>query len=101
MAATQLKKINMIDINKIKADFPILGQKIYGKEFVYLDNGATTQKPNQVIDVVSNFYKETNSNIHRGVHFLSEKATETYEGARKKVQLFINAKQESEIVFTK
>jgi len=91
----------MIDIQKIRAEFPVLDQKIYGKDFVYLDNGATTQKPLQVIDVVSNFYKETNSNIHRGVHFLSEKSTEAYEDARKKVQQFINAKHEHEIIFTK
>jgi cysteine desulfurase/selenocysteine lyase len=91
----------MIDINKIRSDFPVLSQKIYGKEFIYLDNGATTQKPSFVIDIVSNFYKESNSNIHRGVHFLSEKATELYEGARKKVQQFINAKHEHEIIFTK
>jgi cysteine desulfurase/selenocysteine lyase len=91
----------MIDINKIRANFPVLDQKIYGKDFVYLDNGATTQKPQQVIDVISNFYRQSNSNIHRGVHFLSEKATEAYEGARKKVQQFINAKHEHEIIFTK
>jgi len=91
----------MIDIHKIRADFPVLDQKIYGKDFVYLDNGATTQKPLHVIDIVSNFYKETNSNIHRGVHFLSEKSTEAYENARKKVQQFIHAKHEHEVIFTK
>jgi len=90
-----------LDINKIRADFPILNQKIYGKDYVYLDNGATTQKPQQVIDVVSNFYMHSNSNIHRGVHHLSEKATEAYEGVRKKVQTYIHAKNEHEIIFTK
>jgi len=89
------------DINKIRADFPILNQKIYGKDFVYLDNGATTQKPQQVIDAVSHFYQNSNSNIHRGVHYLSEKATEAYEGVRKKVQTYIRAKNEHEIIFTK
>lgn len=90
-----------IDIEKIRADFPVLNQKIYNKEYVYLDNGATTQKPQQVIDVVSHFYQNTNSNIHRGVHFLSEKSTQAYEAVRKKVQQFINAKHEHEIIFTK
>jgi len=90
-----------IDINKIRADFPVLNQKIYDKEYVYLDNGATTQKPIQVIDAVSEFYKSTNSNIHRGVHYLSEKSTEAYEAVRKKVQNFINAEHEHEIIFTK
>jgi cysteine desulfurase/selenocysteine lyase len=89
------------DINKIRADFPILNQKIYGKDFVYLDNGATTQKPQQVIDVVSQFYQNSNSNIHRGVHHLSEKATEAYEAVRKKVQTYIHAQHEHEIIFTK
>ena len=91
----------MININKIRSDFPVLDQKIYGKDFVYLDNGATTQKPVQVIDVVSAFYRESNSNIHRGVHYLSEKATELYEDARRKVQKFIRAKHEHEVIFTK
>lgn len=90
-----------IDINKIRADFPVLNQKIYDKEYVYLDNGATTQKPSQVIDAISDFYKNTNSNIHRGVHYLSEKSTEAYEAVRKKVQNFINAEHEHEIIFTK
>ncbi len=90
-----------LDIDKIRADFPVLNQKIYKKEYVYLDNGATTQKPNQVIDAISNFYKNTNSNIHRGVHYLSEKSTEAYEAVRKKVQNFINAEHEHEIIFTK
>jgi cysteine desulfurase / selenocysteine lyase len=90
-----------LDINKIRSDFPVLNQKIYGKDYVYLDNGATTQKPQQVIDVISNFYKNSNSNIHRGVHFLSEKATEAYEGVRKKIQKFIHALHEHEIIFTK
>jgi cysteine desulfurase / selenocysteine lyase len=90
-----------ININKIRSDFPVLNQKIYNKEYVYLDNGATTQKPKQVIDAISYFYQNTNSNIHRGVHFLSEKSTEAYEAVRKKVQDFINAEHEHEIIFTK
>jgi len=89
------------DINKIRADFPILNQKIYGKDYIYFDNGATTQKPKQVIDTVSEFYSTTNSNIHRGVHLLSEKSTQAYEAVRAKVQKFINAEHEHEIIFTK
>jgi len=89
------------DINKIRADFPILNQKIYGKDYIYFDNGATTQKPKQVIDTVSEFYSTTNSNIHRGVHILSEKSTQAYEAVRAKVQKFINSKHEHEIIFTK
>jgi cysteine desulfurase/selenocysteine lyase len=91
----------MLDIQKIRADFPVLNQKVYGKDFIYFDNGATTQKPRQVIETISNFYSQTNSNIHRGVHFLSEKSTEAYENARKTVQKFINARHEHEIIFTK
>lgn len=90
-----------INIEKIRSDFPILNQKIHGKDYVYLDNGATTQKPVQVIDAVSDFYRNTNSNIHRGVHYLSEQSTKAYEAVRRKVQKFINAEQEYEIVFTK
>jgi cysteine desulfurase / selenocysteine lyase len=91
----------MLDIQKIREDFPVLNQKVYGKDFIYFDNGATTQKPRQVIETVSNFYSQTNSNIHRGVHFLSEKSTEAYENARKTVQKFIHARHEHEIIFTK
>ncbi len=87
--------------NKIRADFPILNQEIYCKPLIYLDNGATTQKPKQVIDAVSKFYSETNSNIHRGVHFLSEKSTLHYENARETVRQFVNANSTKEIIFTK
>ncbi len=90
-----------MNINNIRQDFPILNQKVYNKYLVYLDNGATTQKPLQVINAVSDFYKQTNSNIHRGVHYLSDKSTEMYENARIKVQNFINAKHQEEIIFTK
>ncbi|MEA3452464.1 MAG: cysteine desulfurase [Bacteroidota bacterium] len=88
-------------IDKIRNDFSILKQKIYNKPLVYFDNGATTQKPDIVIDSVADFYKTFNSNIHRGVHFLSDKSTDLYEQARKKVQNFINAKHAHEIIFTK
>tara|TARA_B100001750_G_scaffold247303_1_gene272584 strand:+ start:1784 stop:2995 length:1212 start_codon:yes stop_codon:yes gene_type:complete len=84
----------------IKSDFPTLGQKINGNDLVYLDNAATTQKPISVIEAVNNYYKKTNSNIHRGVHTLSQKATEEYENARKKVAKFINS-DEKEIIFVR
>lgn len=87
-------------IKQIRSDFPILSQKVYRKNLVYFDNAATTQKPRQVIEAISNFYSQTNSNIHRGVHFLSEKSTEAYEDARKTVQVFIGAKLGHEVVFT-
>ena len=90
-----------MDINKIRQDFPILNQQIYGHPLVYLDNAATTQKPQCVLDSIIRFYTTYNSNIHRGVHYLSEKATEIYEQARQKVMRFINAKSRTEIVFTK
>lgn len=91
----------MLNPKKIKQDFPILSQKVYGKELVYLDNGATTQKPIQVIEKVKSFYSEINSNIHRGVHYLSNKSTQEYENARKTVKEFINAKSTKEVIFTK
>lgn len=85
----------------IRQDFPILHQEIYGKPLIYLDNAATTQKPQVVIDAVSNYYSRYNSNIHRGVHYLSQQATDAYETARKTVQKFINAGSTKEIIFTR
>ena len=90
----------MKDIAEIRADFPILSRKIYGRPLVYFDNGATTQKPNCVIDAVDDVYESYNGNIHRGVHFLSDMSSEAYEKAREKVRLFINAGKREEIVFT-
>ncbi|NOR15916.1 MAG: aminotransferase class V-fold PLP-dependent enzyme, partial [Candidatus Aminicenantes bacterium] len=90
----------MLDINKIRRDFPILGKSIYGKPLVYLDNAATTQKPQVVLDTIVEFYANSNSNIHRGVHHLSEQSSIAYENARQKVKDFINAKSVSEIIFT-
>lgn len=86
---------------KIKSDFPILSQKVNGKPLVYLDNAATTQKPIQVINRISEYYEFENSNVHRGVHKLSQVATEKYEQARKYIAGFINAESEKEIIFTK
>ncbi len=89
------------NIKKIRADFPILNEKVYSKNLVYFDNGATTQKPNIVIDTISEFYSKYNANIHRGVHFLSNYATEANENVREIVKKFINAKSSQEIIFTK
>ena len=90
-----------LNIEEIRKDFPLLSTKVYGKELVYLDNGATTQKPFQVLNAIDNYYKVYNSNVHRGVHHLSQEATEAYEGARKKVAAFLNAATEREIIFTR
>lgn len=89
------------DILKIRKDFPILSQKVNGKPLIYFDNAATTQKPVQVIDRIVSYYETENSNVHRGVHTLSQVATEAYENARKTIAGFINAKNEREIIFTR
>ena len=91
----------MYDIQQIRADFPILGRTVYGKPLVYLDNGATTQKPRAVVEAITNGYYNTNANVHRGVHFLSQQATELHEASREAVRRFINARSTSEIVFTR
>ncbi len=88
------------DVNKIREDFPILKQNLYSGQLVYFDNGATTQKPKSVIDIINEYYSKYNSNIHRGVHYLSEKMTQAYESARKTVKTFINADSDAEIIFT-
>jgi cysteine desulfurase / selenocysteine lyase len=88
------------DIAEIRADFPILSRKVYDKPLVYFDNGATTQKPRCVIDALTEVYSSYNSNIHRGVHYLSDTSSEAYEGAREKVRSFINAGKREEVVFT-
>jgi cysteine desulfurase/selenocysteine lyase len=90
----------MLDINKIRADFPILSRKVNGKPLVYFDNGATSQKPQVVIDEISKYYEEINANIHRGVHTLSQLATDAYEASRGKIQNHINAQFAHEVLFT-
>ena len=90
----------MLDIQKIRAEFPILSQIINGKPLVYFDNGATSQKPQIVIDAIAQYYQEINANIHRGVHTLSQTATDAYEVSRKKIQEHINAKHGQEVIFT-
>jgi cysteine desulfurase/selenocysteine lyase len=89
------------DVARIRNDFPILARNVHGKRLVYLDNAATTQKPQAVIDRIVRYYTEENSNVHRGVHYLSEVATAAYEGARTTVKRFVNARDEKEIVFTR
>ena len=90
-----------LDVAKVRTDFPILQRKVHGRALVYLDNAATSQKPRVVIDAIRRYYERDNANIHRGVHFLSEHATEEYEGARKNVQLFLNAVDASAIIFVR
>ena len=94
-------KENMLDVNKIREDFPILQREVYGKPLVYLDNAATTQKPLCVLDAMREEYLNVNANVHRGVHYLSQQATDLHEAAREKVRAFINAKKTEEIVFTR
>lgn len=91
----------MFDINKIREDFPALHQTVYKRPLVYLDNAATTQKPTCVIETLKYYYEKQNSNIHRGVHYLSQQATTAYEEARKTVRYFINAEKSNEIIFTR
>lgn len=104
-AAQEIAKLESqdktFDLQKIREDFPILAQKVHGKALVYLDNGATSQKPQVVIDTLTHYYRAENSNIHRGVHYLSERATAAYEGAREKIRNFINGARTEEIVFVR
>src|SRR4051794_30109611 len=96
-----IKAYSPSEIATIRLDFPILTQKAYGKPLVYLDNAATSQKPNSVIEAISKYYKTVNSNIHRGVHYLSQEASKQYDDTRVNVQHFINAKSEREIIFVR
>lgn len=90
-----------MDITKIRADFPILSRAVYGKPLIYFDNGATTQKPRCVVDAIVDEYYSVNANVHRGVHFLSQQATELHEGSRETVRRFINARTSAEVIFTR
>ncbi len=91
----------MYDVDKVRGDFPILSRRVHGRQLVYLDNAATTQKPLCVLDAMRDEYLSANANVHRGAHYLSQQATELYEAARRRVAAFINAERESEIVFTR
>lgn len=90
-----------MNIHKIREDFPILSRTVYGKPLVYLDNGATTQKPRLMIDSIVDEYYSVNANVHRGVHFLSQQATELHEASRETVRQFINARSTREVIFTR
>ncbi|MFU8898939.1 MAG: aminotransferase class V-fold PLP-dependent enzyme, partial [Roseinatronobacter sp.] len=90
----------MLDISRVRADFPILDRTVNGKPLVYLDNGASAQKPRAVIDAVTRAYAEEYSNVHRGLHYLSNLATDKYEAVRGTLQRFLNAAHEDEIIFT-
>lgn len=98
MDATNKRKFN---VREIREDFPALRQLIYGKNLIYFDNGATSQKPQYVLDAINRYYSKDNANIHRGVHHLSQKATSEYEDSRKFIAQYINARSSSEIIFTK
>ena len=89
------------DVQKIRGDFPILGDKVYGKPLVYLDNAASAQKPRQVIERLVHAYEHEYANVHRGLHFLANAATEGFEGAREKVRHFLNAESADQIIFTR
>ena len=95
------KKNYMYDVMKVREDFPILTREIYGRPLVYLDNGATTQKPRQVVEAMVDEYYNVNANVHRGVHFLSQQATDLHEASRETVRRFINARSTNEILFTR
>src|SRR5258707_6951908 len=90
-----------LDVEKVRQDFPILFQKVHGKPLVYLDNAATSQKPLAVLEAMDHYYRHDNSNIHRGVHALSERATEAYENTRVSAQRFLNAADSKEIIFVR
>jgi cysteine desulfurase/selenocysteine lyase len=100
MASTAAQTLSELDVERIRADFPILHQEINGCRLAYLDNAASSQRPTAVIDALSNYYRHDHANVHRGVHTLSNRATDAYEGAREKVRGFINAATTQEIVFT-
>jgi cysteine desulfurase/selenocysteine lyase len=95
------RRSNTLDVEQVRADFPILSRKVHGKPLVYLDSAASAQKPKVVIDAMSRFYEEDYANIHRGVHYLSQVATDAFEAARAKIARFINAEKADEIVFTR
>ncbi len=95
------KAVRKFNVDEVRKDFPILFEKVNGQPLVYLDNGATSQKPQSVIDSIENYYSHTNSNVHRGAHALSDQATELFENARTKVQHFIHAKYREEIIWTR
>src|SRR5664279_2352575 len=101
MKTDTLQVQEILDVEKIRKDFPILSSMVNGKPLVYFDNAATSQKPWQVIKAIEHYYTHLNSNVHRGVHHLSQKATDAFEASRRKVADFINAPHEREVIFTR
>ena len=101
VSQTKRKKTMSYNVEEIRQDFPILQREVYGRPLIYLDNAATTQKPRSVVEAISNEYFSTNANVHRGVHFLSQKATDLHEAARERVRQFINARSTAEVLFTR
>src|SRR5438034_679216 len=101
LSDTAIEKKNIFDPQRARKDFPLLTQTAYGKPLIYFYNAATSQKPQSVIDALTNYYTEYNANIHRGVHYLSQKASQAFDNVRIKAQQFINAKSEKEIVFVR
>jgi cysteine desulfurase/selenocysteine lyase len=99
--ATTIKESQLLDVERIRLDFPILDQTVYGYPLVYLDNAATTQKPESVLRAMDDYYHTINSNVHRGVHYLSQRATEAYEDSRRKIAQYINARHTYEVIFTR
>src|SRR5205809_7133900 len=99
--AVSAQRTTSLNVTAIRQDFPILRQRVHGKPLVYLDNAATTQKPQAVVDRLARYYVEENANVHRGVHALSERATTEYEDARASIGRFLNAADPSEIVFVR
>ena len=95
------RRSNRFDVEQVRAEFPVLGQEVNDRPLVYLDNGATSQKPRRVIDAIRRYYESDNANVHRGLHTLSERATNAYEGARDTIRAFLNASDRREIVFTR
>src|SRR6058998_3908411 len=99
--ATLAARMKMIDWDSLRADFPILHQKVHGHPLIYFDNAATSQKPRAVLDALRNYYERDNANVHRGIHELSNRATAAFEAARARSAKFINARTADEIVFTR
>ena len=100
-AAIKSSDVKSFDVEAIRADFPTLHQQVSGHDLVYLDNGASTQKPQSVIDAINHFYTHDNANVHRGIHTLSQRATDSFEAARSTVRDFLNAQSDAEIIFTR
>ncbi len=101
MKSELISDTGLLDVQKLRSDFPILSRKVNGRPLVYFDNAATTQKPLKVINAIKDYYSTINSNVHRGVHHLSQVATDAFEASRKKIAAFIGAANDHEVLFTR